>query len=101
MNEFLAAVARLLIECGESASRLRQVDGDLSYGDQLAEAATRVADLMPAALAARPDVDKAAVLLLRAGSLMRGDSGFDAEWDAAEKQAMQLLGVVPLTTAAK
>lgn len=99
MDKFLAAVARLLIQAGECAAVVS--DEYEPSAVALLEAADKVAEMLPAALAARPDVDKAAILLLRAGSLMRGDSGLDTEWDAAEKQAMQLLGVVPLTPAAK
>lgn len=100
MNEFLAAVAKLLVGCGESASRLRHVDGDMSYGDHLAEAAEVVAGLLPKAMD-RTAADKAAVLLLSVGGKVAVDGAYLDDWNAAEKQALQLLGVVPLTTAAK
>lgn len=99
MQEFLAAVAKLLIECGESVAKLRDVDAECA--DALNQVARKVAELMPAALVARPDADRAAVLLLSAGSKVVSNSDYMDDWFAAEKQAMQLLGIVPLATAAR
>lgn len=99
MDELIKAVGVLLVECGDSG---RIIDAGTDYeGDPLRQKAETVAALLPR-MADRQKADQAAVLLLAAGSKLRMDGSAEATaaWDAAERQALALLGVVPLTPAA-
>ena len=98
MDEFVRAVGDLLVECCDSA-RWMDIEGD-NCGRDLRTRAAAVANALPA-VTGRPKADQAALLLLAAGGKLAGErsQGTIRCWLDAERQALQLLGVAPLTKA--